>query len=150
MSTADTPARAARSRAGGSGRPWLSQRRVCPARAELAGLGTLDREHPLGLVVGLDAQAGAAVPVAADVRAHPLALLEGRPGPVGLVAALHADGPFAVAVVQPHVAGRGVLEPPAAGLFVHRGGTRGALAAAGEGRGREGGEHAGDERANDG
>lgn len=66
------------------------------------------------LGIGFDFQADAAVTSAAVTGAYSVRCFEVWPFSCGLMTALDTDGPVTVSVIEPGVAGRGVVEPAAA------------------------------------
>src|SRR5256885_1813851 len=100
------------SRQGGHGLLRL-QSRVLAAGGKRARTGREDLNDLL-LVIGGHLHAGAAIAVAAMAGTHPVTVCKAGPVALGLVAALHANGPVGIAIGQRGIGGRGVVEPAAA------------------------------------
>lgn len=92
----------------------LFQRLVTPTNRQPSCTSSLDFQDLEGLFVNAHSKTGAAVTIF-TISANPLAGFECRPSPFlrDLISTLDADGPFTIAIIEPHIGRSRVLEPPA-------------------------------------
>jgi hypothetical protein len=91
------------------------QRRIPATLRQWARMRSFDFEDFVSLPVHAKLQTRATKTVVAGIRYDPLAPFEFWPWPIArhLIAALHAESPFRLAIIEPDICGRGIRKPTA-------------------------------------